>query len=135
MKFKIYDASVLNKKRNVPAQLGISCVSGCCRINSAARSMVALKPADRIVFVQNEDEPTDWYFRKATEKEDGYMLRDYNGKAKVDTLLFNSAKLVSVICDSLGFKGNSTKCNISNEPIEIDGQVYWQLITGMIKNK
>ena len=136
MNVKIIDNFSRKRKTKLPASVGMSFVTGCCSISKTAQKLTRLKVLDKIVFVQNEEDERDWYFRLAFENEDGFNLRSYSSSClKKEHLLFNSANLVGLIADSLSFIGSSAKCNISNELVYIEGVPHWQLITGMIKNK
>ena len=135
MKVKIIENTYKREKTKMPAIFGISLKSGCCRFTKTATKLTELKALDKIVFVQNEEDKRDWYFRLAKDNEIGFVLRNNKGSSSAEILLFNSMALVCLIADSLSFIGKSAKCNISNELVDIDGVEHWQLITGMIKNK
>ncbi|MDM1048038.1 hypothetical protein [Sphingobacterium hotanense] len=127
MKLKEY-----NKTNSGAGKASVAMVTmgakGLLSFNLAACLTANLSPGDRIILLQDEDRPKDWYLSK-TDSEEGYVLRDY----KNGVLAFNSSKLVSAIVDSIGLEeGKSFKCLLGSK-ISENGLNLFALITKSIK--
>lgn len=114
---------------------GVPCINinvkvGLFRLNPEAQKLVNLQDGDQIVFLQDEEDPANWYLEKVKEK--GFVLRmkETSGKG----LVFNNIAVGRQIADSVAFTGNSGKCLIAGEATEFKKRQLWGVLTGTLKS-
>jgi hypothetical protein len=103
---------------------------GIISFSAKACEELSLKKGDKISVHQDEDNPADWYI--SINSENGWPLRE-NRKGS-SGLKFNSAVMSATILDAfedLTERGYTMR--LSSEPIEIDGQVLYPIITSSAK--
>jgi len=96
---------------------------GVFSLNKAAVQGIGLKKEDKILFVQDELIPKDWYIQK-TDSEDGFVLRENQGR-----LILNASKIVQNIFKSLEINKESAGFRIATEPTEDNGESYFAILT------
>jgi hypothetical protein len=114
----------------------VPCISinvkvGLFRLNPEAQKLVNLQDGDQIVFLQDEEDPANWYLEKVKEK--GFVLRMKETAGK--GLVFNNIAVGRQIAESVAFTGKSGKCLIAGEATEFKKRQLWGVITGTMINK
>jgi hypothetical protein len=111
--------------------IGVNVKAGLFRLNPEAQQLVNLKDGDQVVFLQDEEDPANWYLEKVKEK--GFVLRmkETSGKG----LVFNNRAVAKEIAESVSFTGHSGKCLIAGEATEFKKRQLWGVITGTLLNK
>lgn len=135
MKLKEFNTDtcvVVKTPRVHPASLFLNTKTGLFRISKEAAELAGLKVGDHVLFHQDEDEPTDWYFEKASAKQKAFALR---GVKSGLSLLFNNSVLARQIAESVAFKDTAGKCLIAGEPTEFKKRQLFGIITGSLINK
>ncbi|HEY5591548.1 MAG TPA: hypothetical protein VIK55_11085 [Paludibacter sp.] len=130
MKLKEFNTS--NSKMALPGEptLRINSKAGLLGFSKAASVILGLTDQTKIIFVQDEDNPTDWYI-KITSEENGFSLRR---KENTSEFAFNNTPIAKLILESiktdrlkLAFKACGFK--ICKTPVEIENEKYWLIIT------
>lgn len=86
-----------------------------------------LQDGDYIEFIQDVDNPKDFYITKSNKKN-GYKLRRHS--SLMSAISFNSVAIASLIFKSLHISGKkSISCLVSPEPIIENGNKIWAIIT------
>lgn len=119
MKAKVYSRENCKYKTNGKSAISLS-KSGVISISSQAIEKIGLTAGDKILMVQDEEKPTDWYIQK-TEEEHGFVLRK-----STKHLAFNAKSIVIDLLKSLGKELQSTSFILATEPTE---EVYYAIIT------
>jgi hypothetical protein len=127
MKLKTFDLS--NTKTIVTKEpvIRISKSAGLISLNASAAAAIGLAAGDRIVFVQDEDSPRDWYIKKSTD-DNAFPVRDDEGRKDLNSShiahrIINSAQKASdKEWQAAGFK-------LQANPVEMDGENYYLIIT------
>lgn len=96
MKLKSFNAenSASSKYNRLPS-VNIGYTSGIVYFNEAAKALANLKAGDKIEFLQDEDNPKDWYFAKSV---DGFELRD---KKNSKGIMVQSSKITKELLHSI----------------------------------
>jgi len=102
--------------------------AGLISFSIAAIKLLDLKKEDRVIILQDEENPEDWYINK-TQSKSRFALRFQDNKKGV---FFNCALITRRILDSLGFEGKSCSMPISKKPIDNNGEKYYLIITSNI---
>lgn len=113
---KLTEYNVCNSKmaRVTKPMISISQRVGLMTFNRKAAAKLNLKPGDKVVFLQDEENKTDWYL-KVSNDSDGFKLR--RGSNSTGLLNFNCKKIASEIAESIGVSG-PFRCLISTEKTE-----------------
>lgn len=130
MKLKTFNLSnTPSAGRTQLPQIGVNIKSGLIRINKAACELTKLAAADQLVFLQDEDEPGDWYLEIV--KKDGFPLRV---KENQPGMFSQSVSIVRNIYVSMEYKKLSGIIRIAKEPVKLDKRLLWPLLTTNLKN-
>jgi len=129
MKLKEFNTS--NSKTATPGEptIRLNSKAGLFGISKAAAELLSLNDTSKIVIVQDEENPTDWYIKVSTD-QNAFTIR--KGKNASD-YSFNCTPVTKSILDSIkpalkpvfvaaGFK-------LSKTPVEIEDSTYWTIIT------
>lgn len=102
-----------------------------CRVNRKAGVItfsgemvkcLDLKAGDRVIVAADQEDKKGWYISK-TENEAGFIV---TGKDK--TLLFHNSFVAGLLLSSMKIE-KSASFLVAKEPVEIEGEKYYQLIT------
>ncbi|MDR2913457.1 MAG: hypothetical protein LBV74_01245 [Tannerella sp.] len=127
MKLKTFDLS--NSKTVVLKEptIRISRSAGLISFNKSVTELLAINNGQKIVFVQDEESPRDWFIKKATEPN-AFLVRVVDdGRSDL-----NSTCIVHRIFESIEDgrkKYNAASFRIQPKPVEIDGEEYYLIIT------
>lgn len=130
MKLKEFNLS--NSKLALPGEpiLRINSKAGLFGFSKAAVAMMGFNRDTKIVVLQYEENLSDWYI-KPTISEDAFPLRKKDDSVE---FAFNSTHIAKRILESIKtdklkptLKASGFK--ISKKPQEIEGEIYWTIIT------
>ncbi len=96
MKLKIYNTENSKGTNTGKPTVRINKKSGLFSLSKAASELIGIVAGDKIVFVQDEDSPADWFIQKTTDAS-GFSLRQ---KGTNDGGAFNCTKLAHAILGS-----------------------------------
>ena len=102
--------------------------AGLISFSIGAEKLLDFKKGDKVIILQDEENPEDWYINK-TQSKSGFALRIQDDQKGVT---FNCSFIVKRILDSLGFEGKSCSMPISKNPIDNNGEKYYLIITSNI---
>lgn len=100
---------------------------GFVSFNKTAVQKLAFKPFEKILVIQDQQRPKDWYIQK-TDDPDGFELRTY---AKT-SMAMNAAKITNLMLDSLGLS-SSTTFRMATEPTVNGDEEYYAILTKIAK--
>jgi len=104
---------------------------GSISITRKAAYLLSLKSLDYISFAQDNDKPADWYLIKSGKE--GFLIR---GTKQHRGLVCNCAaitgKIFKCFNDKVHINQKSIGFRISGEPVKIDGQECYAIITANI---
>jgi hypothetical protein len=123
MKLKQILGSPIAKSKPAPT-LSAGYYNGRLYFNDPSVKLLSLNENDLIAFFQDEDNPSDWYFKKVNSY--GLKLK-FAGKALVT---FNSG-IARGILRSVNLHDSSTFF-ISSEPVKIGNELFWKILTDNI---
>lgn len=130
MKFKEFNSSNSTMLAPGEATIRINSKAGILSFSKEASKMLQFNSTTKVVMLQDEDIPTDWYV-KITKAENGFPLRKKDEKIEY---CFNSTPLAKAILASLKtdkdtpvYKAAGFK--ISKMAVEFKGEAYWPIIT------
>lgn len=84
----------------------------------------------RILFHQDEENPTDWYIEK-TESESGFELRKLKD---TDSVAFNNSEMARNILKSLGLgQRESVAITVATKTIDVEGTPMYAILTRSVK--
>nr|WP_321357212.1 hypothetical protein [uncultured Draconibacterium sp.] len=98
--------------------------SGVLKLSKQAYEQIDLKAGEKILILQDQERPTDWYIQK-TNNEDGFVLRESSNH-----LAFNAKNIAIEILKSLGVEFKAMSFQMSTNPI--DGK-YYAILTKSVK--
>lgn len=126
MKLKSFNAhnAASSKYSRLPS-VNIGYTSGIIYFNESAKQLTNIKAGDKIEFLQDEDNPKDWYLAKS---ENGFEVRD---KKKSKGVLVQSSKIVKELLHSIDVYKPATM-RIA-EAIPFDGRKLFPIITKSAK--
>jgi hypothetical protein len=129
---KLKEFNLDNSKLANPGEctLRVNSKAGLFSFSKEASKLLELDEKTKVTFHQDEESPTDWYVKVTTEKN-GFLLRK---KDNVAEHAFNCTAIAKSILDSIKPTKTATPhvaCGfkISKEPIDIEGEKYWLIIT------
>nr|WP_129732304.1 hypothetical protein [Parabacteroides goldsteinii] len=100
--------------------------NGAFRFNKATFEILGLKKGDGLVFFQDEDNPTDWYFKKSTSRGSIQL------KAQGNTLYVYSTSIARPLLASRKISQESARFYLSDAQ-QVCGQGYWKIQTENVK--
>jgi hypothetical protein len=101
IKLREFNASNTQVIRNGNPSMSINHKTGVFSINQQASSLIGLKAGDQIQFLQDENEPENWYMEKV--KSEGFALRANSNITP--GLLFNNTSIGRKVIDGLSGGG------------------------------
>ena len=102
--------------------------SGSIHLSATLINKIELAKDDKIMFVQDEEIPTDWYIRKS-ENKSGFILREKNYKGKVQGLTFNNAYLCRIILGNFVLNGKqSIRFYVNTDPVKVGGLPCYKMV-------
>jgi len=127
MKLKTFDLS--NSKTTISKEpiIRISRSAGLISFSSSVRDRLELSDTTKIIFVQDEDNPRDWFVKK-TNDENAFPVR-ITDTGRVD---LNSTHIVNRIFASIengSKKYNAASFRLQTNPVELEGENYYLIIT------
>lgn len=125
MKLKSFNAeNAASSKYNRLPSVNVGYKSGVLYFNIAAKEAAKLQPGDKIEFLQDEENPKDWYFSKS---DNGLLVRAKNAKGAE----IQSSKLAKEILHSIDVYKPATMR--IGEPLMLDGKLLFPIITKSAK--
>lgn len=120
MKLKIYNQQ--NSKISLPSKptVRVHCPSGIISLSKAACHLIGLRNGDKLIIVQDEDSPEDFFIHKTTHPE-GFTVRSKTGEAGAT---FNSSKIAKMLAPGY----NAVSFPVSAAQV-IDGMSYHLIVT------
>ena len=122
---KQYDRTTSNGKGARGLSTLTMRLSGRVAISRRAADVLNVKAGDRLVLLQDEHEPRDWYI--AFGENTGFTTRDNGGH----NMVFNAAHAIKDLFASVEHPG-PTGTVLLGEPETVDGRELWPLITARI---
>lgn len=129
MKLREFNSQNCLAVKNVVPSISGNLKSGIVRLNKGLVALLKLNNGSPVVFTQDEESPEDWYI---ATKEGGLSFRkDRSGGSSRDNdvLVANSMYLVKSIVKSLDIPLLSFRMYVGTEPTEIEGILYYPIIT------
>ena len=134
MKLKEFNTENSKTMRVSEPVVRISTKSGVFSFNGSASELLELA-TNKVVFVQDELSLRDWYIKKSNA-DNAFTLR-MDGKSVNVRYDFNSTHLAKRVMDSLRKPGKNYQAStfrIQQKPVEMEGVVYYLLITANMIN-
>lgn len=129
MRLKQVFAGTSQKKKAAPT-VSFCYFNGAIRFNKSTAEILGLKKGDSLVFFQNEDDPTDWYFKKSAAGGSIQL------KAQGNILYVYCASIARVLLESR----ESREIRVSAQFYLSDAQQicgcgsgYWKILPDIIK--
>lgn len=132
MKLKVYTPDKLPAKDKGKPVIYVNLITGRFRIHVKIQERLGLSVGDKLIFAQDEDNPSEWFVAKSNNEE-GFELKRYahmNGKE--NTILFNNTTLVKTIFASAEFEGESGRLVVGTESTKVGELLYYPLITASL---
>jgi hypothetical protein len=125
MKLREFNASNTQVTRSGTPCMSVNYKTGVFSINQHATSLIGLKAGDQIQFLQDENEPENWYLEKV--KSGGFEIRTNSNITP--GLLFNNTAIGRKVIEGLGGGGViSIRLLVAGEPTIIEKRKLWGLI-------
>lgn len=124
MRLKQVFAGTSQKKKAAPT-VSFCYFNGAIRFNKSTAEILGLKKGDSLVFFQNEDDPTDWYFKKLAAGGSIQL------KAQGNILYVYCASIARVLLESREIRV-SAQFYLSDAQ-QICGTGYWKILPDIIK--
>lgn len=131
MNLKTFDSSVLGNRNPQDPSIGFG-IKGRIGLNRKVCEIMDLNENSRVLIVQNEDRPQDWYITKTTS-EKGFVLKPSAGK--VGGLNFSCQVITSQIMKSCGIHSKYVSMLVAQNPSTIIGQDHFAILTASAKFK
>lgn len=104
--------------------VGINSRSGIFNFNKPACELIGVKNADRLLILQDEDDPENWYIEKAAT---GFVLRE---KIKITKgLVFFNTSVAKKLQSSLGIKKDGFRMLLSGQPTLVGKRKLFGLLS------
>jgi hypothetical protein len=132
MKLKEYNPA--NSKpvatpRAHPASLRLDTKTGRFLFNKTASELMGLKDKCKIVILQDENEPEDWYLEVV--KDRGFVI---SSRDRQSESVFNNTVIARKIAESVGYNGRNGRMLIAGQPTIIGDRTLWGILTINLKN-
>lgn len=130
MKLKEFNAANIqsNKPASTTPFIQVNTKTGLFNINRAACEVVGVKNNDQLQFLQDEENPEEWFVEKV--KKDGFVIREKEAIGKGN--LFNSTALARLIFKSVNCEYYSGRILIGEQVKELKGRNVFRLVTSSI---
>lgn len=122
MKLIIYNIENSKADRNGERLCRVNRKTGVISFSGELVKCLDLKAGDRIIVAADQEDKKGWYISK-TENEAGFIV---TGKDK--TLLIRNSFVAGLLLSSMKIE-KSASFLVAKEPVEIEGEKYYQLIT------
>ncbi len=129
MKFKRYNETTFPKGATSGTPNISFSRSGTITLNSVAVNALQINAEERIEFIQDEDNPEDWYILKSSDG--GYTLRQQT--EKTTAVMIQNKGLITHIARELGH-AVPFGCLVSVQCVHIDDMELWPIITKSAKS-
>lgn len=128
MKLKTFDRSNSYGARSSEPTISLM-KNGAISFSRGATKMIGLEVAGKVQFHQDEESPSDWYISKSDDV-DGFDIRG-KSENKNPYFMIASSFIVNKIKAQIGLDSVDTpiKMKILRKPTEVDGVVYWCIVT------
>lgn len=125
MKLKTFNTT--NAQRYTRTEPFVSFMkTGLILISKPAAQLLGVEAGDQIQFLQDTDNPKDWYIEKV--KEDGFTLR----RNAAGGLITNSLPIKKIMFESVGYDGEQGKVTIGEE-VQMGKRILHTLVTAKLK--
>lgn len=127
MRLTIYDQSNTQARPHCNEEWAISIgmVDGIFNLSSGLRKGLKLKADDKVLLAC--DEQGNWFIAFCDEPS-GFTLRIGNHTRKYPNLVFSCKTIGRKICEEVG-ASVSAKFLVSHKAVNIDGRIYYQIMT------
>lgn len=122
MKLIIYNIENSKADRSGERLCRVNRKTGVITFSGEMVKCLKLKAGDLIIVANDQEDKKGWYICK-TESEGGFIV---TGKDK--TLLIRNSYVAGLLLGSIKIE-RSASFLVAKEPVEIDGEKYYQLIT------
>lgn len=122
MKLNIYNSENSKKVFTGKSMIRISRKAGLFTFSKTAGEKIGLQLGDRVVIVQDTDNPDNFYVHKTADPK-GFLLRFKTANYGAS---FNCAKLAGIILDATPYK---TVSYLLGNVQDIDGMAYHLILT------
>lgn len=130
MKLKKFQPTTTHRQKDTACTLSMNAKFGSIRLSAKATELLGVTFGDHLEFSQDEENPQSWYIRKA---EEGLRVRAKTPKETDQSPVIQSTALVRSIFESVEYTEVTGKCVIGSEPIEVDGETWFEVITISLK--
>ena len=128
MEFKRFNKNNCFAQRHFEPAISLNLKSGTISFNKGLVELMSLQLGTKIVVLQNEETPKDW-FLLITKRDAGFVIRG-QVNAKYTTLFFRSRYLVHKMIESIKpDKTGTILCLVAKHPIDNGGEHLWPIIT------
>ena len=100
--------------------------TGLILLNKPAALLLGVEPGDQVQFLQDTENPTDWYIEKVNE--DGFTLR----RNAAGGLILNSLPIKKIMFESVGYDAAQGKVTIG-EQVQMGKRILYTLVTAKLK--
>lgn len=122
MKLIIYNIENSNANRTDERLCRVNRGTGVFSFSGELVKCLGLKNGDRIIVANDQEDKKGWYIRK-TDSKSGFVI---TGKDKA--LLIRNSFVAGLLLSSIKIE-KSASFLVAKEPVVIDGEKYYQLIT------
>ena len=131
MKFKEYNPETQPSHRGPLSSpvIRLNVISGTITISKTLCERLKITEIDRISFLQDEDEPENWYIEKTSK---GFGLNPV--QKQLGTFRFSSTSTVRDIFNSVEFKGKRGNLLVAGEPTKVNGRILHGILTSHLVN-
>lgn len=99
--------------------------AGLISLSKAATETIGLKGGDKVVIINDEERPNDWYICK-TDDENGFAVR---AKAETGSADFNCTSVVKRVFETMDIHDMAVGYVVAPEPEKVDGMELYAIIT------
>ena len=98
---------------------------GFMTFNKITTETMGLTTSSRIEFCRDEERPNDWFIH-VTKSDQGFRLWGKEGSSLINV---NSVGMVREIFSDIDYFHSKALFEISDRPVELNGEKFWKLIT------
>lgn len=128
MKLKAFNTTNIATSKVTAPYIQVNTVTGLFNINKSAADKIGLKDNDLIQFLQDEEQPDEWYIEKV--KENGFQVRYKENVG--GGLLFNSTILSRLIFKSVNCEMKSGRIYLGEKTDNMRGRNVFNLVTASL---
>lgn len=123
MKLKKFTPSKCTGRRSTTRTVSFNKRNGYIFVNQATQKDLDIKESDKITFVQDEENPKEWFLMKS---DDGFTIKRSSASGSLYTM---SKEVANNVIRSLEILDNAVRVMISDQAIMYEGQKLYPLVT------